>query len=78
MGIHNNMIIMKAGPMITQVTGQFSKDRKVIQSWGHIHQRTNRYEAIFTVEPRQDAWKITQMDLVDAKRVKFETSLRGT
>lgn len=48
-----------------------------VEHWGHIHSRTNQYEAVFSVEPRGTAWKITDMDLLDEQRVNFETKLRG-
>jgi hypothetical protein len=48
-----------------------------VEHWGHIHERTNQYEAVFVVEPVDNAWKITDMLLVDEQRVKFETRLRG-
>ena len=48
-----------------------------VEHWGHIHSRTNQYEAIFVVEPRGSAWKITDVDVLDEQRVKFETKLRG-
>ncbi|MCH5377987.1 MAG: hypothetical protein JJ992_28855, partial [Planctomycetes bacterium] len=48
-----------------------------VEHWGHVHARTNEYEADFTVEPRDDAWKITSLKVQDERRVSFETSLRG-
>jgi hypothetical protein len=48
-----------------------------VEHWGHIHARTNEYQAHLTVEPRDNAWKITSLDLQDERRVSFETSLRG-
>jgi hypothetical protein len=48
-----------------------------VEHWGHIHARTNEYEALFTVEPRHNAWKITHLQVMSEKRLKFETSLRG-
>ena len=48
-----------------------------VEHWGHIHQRTNQYEALFTVEPVDNAWKVTKMELLDEKRLGFETRLRG-
>lgn len=48
-----------------------------VEHWGHIHARTNQYEAEFAVEPREDSWKITQMEVLNEQRVKFETRLRG-
>ena len=37
--------------------------------WGHVHRRTNQYEAILTVEPRDGAWKIAGIDLREQKRM---------
>jgi hypothetical protein len=37
--------------------------------WGHIHTRMNEYEAVITVEPVSGTWKITDLELLDEKRV---------
>ena len=37
--------------------------------WGHIHMRKNQYEANVTVEPVGGAWKITDLDLIEEKRI---------
>ena len=37
--------------------------------WGHVHQRTNQYEADFTVEPQEGRWKITSMRLLQETRL---------
>ncbi len=37
--------------------------------WGHIHQRTNQYEAELTVRPVDGAWKITGLELLQEERV---------
>jgi hypothetical protein len=37
--------------------------------WGHIHIRKNRYEANITVEPVDGAWKITDLELLEEKRI---------
>ena len=37
--------------------------------WGHIHQRKNQYDAIITVEPIDKRWKITNMKIVDEKKL---------
>lgn len=47
-----------------------------VEHWGHIHSRTNEYEAQFRVEAVDDAWKIVDMDVLNQSRVNFETSLR--
>jgi hypothetical protein len=37
--------------------------------WGHTHTRKNRYEANITVEPVDGAWKITDLELLEEKRI---------
>jgi hypothetical protein len=37
--------------------------------WGHIHTRKNQYDANITVEPVDAAWKITDLELLDEKRI---------
>ena len=37
--------------------------------WGHIHIRKNQYEANITVEPMDGAWKITDLELLEEKRI---------
>jgi len=37
--------------------------------WGHIHMRKNRYEANITVEPVEGVWKITDLELLEEKRI---------
>lgn len=48
-----------------------------VEHWGHVHERLNEYEATFTVEPREDAWKIVAMDVTREDRLRFTTRLRG-
>jgi len=48
-----------------------------VEHWGHIHQRTNQYEARFGVEQVDNVWKVTTMQLLDEQRVNFETRLRS-
>jgi hypothetical protein len=38
--------------------------------WGHIHQRTNQYEAELTVQPMDGVWKITALELLQEERVR--------
>ena len=37
--------------------------------WGHIHQRVNQYEARFTVEEIDGAWRITSLELLQEERL---------
>ncbi|MCH2203271.1 MAG: hypothetical protein MK102_14980 [Fuerstiella sp.] len=58
-----------------------------VEHWGHIHERINQFQASFLAEPvpvRQKTatssmryWKLTGMNIVDSKRVHFETRLRN-
>jgi len=47
-----------------------------IEHWGHIHERTNQYEADFLVQLKNDAWKITGMKMRDEQQGVVKTSLR--
>ena len=47
-----------------------------IEHWGHIHQRTNQYDAEFEVKVRDEAWKITSMKIVDEEQGIVKTKLR--
>ena len=38
--------------------------------WGHIHQRRNQYQAEFTVQPVDGAWKISGMELLSEERLQ--------
>jgi len=37
--------------------------------WGHTHTRKNQYEANITVEPVDGVWKITDLELLEEKRI---------
>jgi hypothetical protein len=37
--------------------------------WGHIHTRKNQYEANITVAPVDGVWKITDLELLEEKRI---------
>ena len=37
--------------------------------WGHIHIRKNQYDANITVAPVDGAWKITDLELLEEKRI---------
>ena len=47
-----------------------------VEHWGHIHQRTNRYDAVFDVELVDDSWKITDMQITNEEPGQVKTSLR--
>ena len=41
-----------------------------IGHWGHVHARTNEHVANISIAPRDDAWKITGMELLDEQPVE--------
>ncbi|MEZ6122368.1 MAG: hypothetical protein R3C49_04240 [Planctomycetaceae bacterium] len=47
-----------------------------VEHWGHIHERQNRFSAVFSIQPRGDAWKITNMQIEDQESVATRTQLR--
>lgn len=47
-----------------------------VEHWGHIHERQNQFSAVFSVEPREGFWKITDMQIEDQQSVASKTRLR--
>jgi hypothetical protein len=47
-----------------------------VEHWGHIHERTNQFEADFRVQSVGGNWKVTHIDVVDNRRLHFSTGLR--
>jgi hypothetical protein len=47
-----------------------------IEHWGHIHERTNVYDATFEVRSKDNEWKITSMQLEDAPQGVVKTRVR--
>jgi hypothetical protein len=37
--------------------------------WGHIHTRTNQYEAELTIQPVDGAWKLTDLEILQEERL---------
>jgi hypothetical protein len=37
--------------------------------WGHTHWRRNQYEALITIQPIDQSWKIVALDLIDERRL---------
>ena len=48
-----------------------------VEHWGHVHRRTNQYEADFVLSPVQECWKFTDMDLRDEQHVDTQITLRS-
>jgi hypothetical protein len=47
-----------------------------VEHWGHIHERRNQFDALFTVEPRDGLWKISSMDVEGQSQLSSRTTLR--
>ena len=47
-----------------------------VEHWGHVHERQNQFDAIFTIEPRAGHWKITRMDVAGQTQKSARTTLR--
>jgi hypothetical protein len=47
-----------------------------IEHWGHIHERENKYDANFKIQLKDDAWKITEMQVNNEEQGVVKTSLR--
>lgn len=49
-----------------------------VEHWGHVHERRNQFEAVFSIEPRDGHWKITAMDVQNQTQLSQKTSVRKT
>lgn len=48
-----------------------------VEHWGHVHERRNQFDAVFSIEPRDGCWKITGMEIEDQKQLSSRTTLRS-
>jgi hypothetical protein len=39
--------------------------------WGHVHQRSNLYEADLTISAANGAWKITDFEVLGQERLSM-------
>lgn len=47
-----------------------------VEHWGHIHERNNKFSALFTVEDDDGNWKITGLQMEDQESLAAKTRLR--
>ena len=45
--------------------------------WGHIHTRQNKYDAVISVEPVDNVWKITGLELIEEKRIDQAAQIKS-
>ena len=43
--------------------------RGSVGHWGHLHERTNQYEARISVKPVDGEWKIVDLELLQEERI---------
>jgi hypothetical protein len=55
-------------PLAYDIRGNW-KAMGTVGHWGHVHMRTNLYDAIVTVEAVNDSWKITGLELLEETRI---------
>lgn len=49
----------------------------VSEHWGHVHTRITENRAKLKLRRHDGAWKLEQFQILDEKRIQFETSIRG-
>ena len=47
-----------------------------VEHWGHVHERQNQFCALFSIEPRDGFWKITNMQIEEQESKASKTELR--
>jgi len=60
--------VVRSGPTF-EVTGQWDVSGTV-SHFGHTHERTNRYGAMLTLLPINQQWKISEIEVLNEKRVE--------
>jgi hypothetical protein len=46
--------------------------------WGHVHVRKNLYDALVTIEGIDGHWKITQLEVLEERRIEPGAELPST
>ncbi|MEP3482599.1 MAG: hypothetical protein ABJZ55_25375 [Fuerstiella sp.] len=47
-----------------------------VEHWGHIHERNNKFSALFTIQEDNGDWKITGLQMEDQESLAAKTRLR--
>ena len=65
--------VMSVQPVTTHDSGFISECQwtalGTVGHWGHAHTRVNRYTAKVTIAPIESAWKIVQLEVIEARRL---------
>ena len=55
-------------PLAYAIRGNWAA-QGTVGHWGHVHTRRNQYDAVVTVEAIDGAWKITDLEVLEERRV---------
>ena len=71
------LAVAESGPVYPgyRYRGQWTV-RGTVEHWGHIHERTNMFSAVFHVEPRDGQWKLTDMQIESQEPVSSKAGVR--
>ena len=47
-----------------------------VEHWGHIHERNNKFSALFTIQEDEGDWKITDLQMEEQESLAAKTRLR--
>lgn len=61
-------------PLEYEVTWQVVS---VSEHWGHIHKQTTEFRGKLSLTQKNGVWKLNAFQLLDEKKIQFETSIRG-
>jgi hypothetical protein len=64
-------VVSESGNAAFQVRGRWQV-RGAVYHWGHVHSRTNEYQARYTVAQRGNNWKITGVEVLEQRRIVKE------
>ena len=77
---HANDVVVNEITKIGKKSFEFEVKWNVVsvsEHWGHIHKQTTEFRAKLSLIQKSGFWKLIAFQLLDEKKIKFETSIRG-
>lgn len=77
---HANDVVVNEITKIGKKSFEFEVKWNVVsvsEHWGHIHKQTTEFRARLSLIQKSGFWKLIAFQLLDEKKIKFETSIRG-
>ena len=74
------VVVVSANPITKGTGATFETTWRVTgvtEHWGHVHRRVSEVRAQVTLGRHDGFWKLEKFQLLDEKRIQFETSIRG-